>query len=478
MAKLRTVHRCSECGTEVPKWTGRCPGCGEWNTLVEEVQQPALPSVLVTKGEAARPLTDVDAGEGAAVPTGVDELDRVLGGGLVEGSVTLLGGEPGVGKSTLLLMLAAAAAARGPVLYVSAEERAQQIRARAERLDAVHPHVWLLAETSLPAVLAACDEVQPRLVLVDSIQTVHDPDLPPPPGSVVQVRGCAHRLVHEAKAAGRTVVLTGHVTKDGSLAGPRVLEHIVDTVLSFDGDRHHALRMLRATKHRFGATGELGLFQMSAEGLTALADPSALLLADRRADTAGSAVVAGIDGHRPLLVEVQALVTSSTLAMPRRSAQGVEASRLELLLAVLHARCGVDISRFDVFVSTVGGVRLGEPGVDLGVCLALVSAASGVALPHDVVACGEVGLGGELRQVAQTPRRLAEASRLGFRRAVVPGSAPDAAPGLAVVKAATLGEALVAAGLDRRPPSGRERPQPIDSAMATSSSRGSSASSR
>ncbi len=478
MAKPRTVHRCSECRAEAPKWTGRCPGCGEWNTLVEDVEQvSAAAPVLFGPGEAARPLTEIDASEGQAVRTGIDELDRVLGGGLVPGSVTLLGGEPGVGKSTLLLMLAATAAERGAVLYVSAEERAQQIRSRAERLDAVHPNVWLLAETSLPRVLAACDQVQPQLLLIDSIQTVHDPDLPPPPGSVVQVRGCAHRLVHEAKASGRTIVLTGHVTKEGSLAGPRVLEHVVDTVLSFDGDRHHALRLLRATKHRFGATGELGLFRMDEHGLTALADPSALLLADRRADTEGSAVVAGIDGHRPLLVEVQALATRSTLTMPRRSAQGVDANRLELLLAVLHARCGLEISRFDVFVSTVGGVRLAEPGVDLGVCLALVSAVTGIALPRDVVLCGEVGLGGELRQVAQTPRRLAEAARLGFRRAILPRSAPDDAPGLDVVKAATLREALLAAGFGRQAASG-ERPQPIESAIASNSSRGSSASSR
>jgi DNA repair protein RadA/Sms len=445
MVKLRTVHRCSECGTESPKWTGRCPGCGEWNTLVEELDGAGAAGGVTCAAEAPRPVTEIDPSDGTPRSTGVDELDRVLGGGLVPGSATLLGGEPGVGKSTLLLAVAAASASRGPVLYVSAEERAAQVRHRAERLGVLHPHLWLLAETAVPRILAACDNVQPHLVVVDSIQTVHDPELAPAPGSVVQVRGCAHRLVETARSAGRTVVLTGHVTKDGSLAGPRVLEHLVDTVLGFEGDRHHALRLLRATKHRFGPTGELGLFQMGDRGLTPVADPSALLLADRSADTAGSAVVATIDGHRPLLVEVQALVTPSALSFPRRSTQGIDPSRLDLLLAVLHARGAVDLSRFDVFVSTVGGVRVSDPGVDLGICLALVSARSQAVLPADLVVCGETGLGGELRQVAQTPRRLAEAARLGFRRALVPASAPARAPGLHVTRAATLRHALVAA---------------------------------
>jgi DNA repair protein RadA/Sms len=482
MVKLRVVHRCSGCGAESPQWAGRCPACGEWNTLAEAVgaADAVGPSGAVAPGQAPRPVTDIDPSEGVASPTGIDELDRVLGGGLVPGSVTLLGGEPGVGKSTLLLMVAAATASRSPVLYVSAEERAQQVRSRAERLHVLHPGLWLLAETSLPRILAACDQVQPGLVVIDSIQTVHDPDLPSAPGSVVQVRGCAHRLVQEAKCSGRSVVLAGHVTKEGNLAGPRVLEHVVDTVLAFEADGHHALRLLRATKHRFGATGDLGLFEMGERGLAPVADPSALLLADRRADTEGSAVVAAIDGHRPLLVEVQALVNPSTLTFPRRSTQGIDANRLEMLLAVLQSRCSIDIGRSDVFVSTVGGVRVGEPGLDLGICLALVSAASRTPLPADVAACGEVGLGGELRQVAQSPRRLAEVARLGFRKAIVPRSAPGpgtAADGLEVRRVATLGEALVAAGLRRSGGNGH-RPQVIDSAMATSASRPSSASSR
>jgi DNA repair protein RadA/Sms len=422
-------------------------------------------------------VTEVDTSSGAAAPTGIDELDRVLGGGLVPGSVTLLGGEPGVGKSTLLLMAAAAVAERGTVLYVSAEERAQQVRTRAERVGALHPRLWLLAETSLPRILAASSQVQPDLLVVDSIQTVHDPELPSAPGSVTQVRGCTHQLVREAKSSGRAVVLTGHVTKDGQLAGPRVLEHVVDTVVAFEADAHHALRLLRATKHRFGTTGELGLFQMDERGLTAVADPSALLLADRRADTEGSAVVAAIDGHRPLLVEVQALVHPTGLSYPRRSAQGIDTNRLELLLAVLQARCSVDLGRCDVFVSTVGGVRVGEPGADLGICLALVSAVLRLPLASDVAVCGEIGLGGELRQVAQTRRRLAEVARLGFHRAIVPRSASGEVRGLDVVRPATLAEALRAAGL-HRPSRNGDAPQEIDSAMATSASRSSSASNR
>jgi DNA repair protein RadA/Sms len=479
MVKLRTVHRCSGCGAESPKWAGRCPTCGEWNTLVEDVEPvaPAGPGPHGHGGDPPRPVTEVDTSSGAAAPTGIDELDRVLGGGLVPGSVTLLGGEPGVGKSTLLLMAAAAVAERGTVLYVSAEERAQQVRSRAERVGALHPRLWLLAETSLPRILAACGQVQPDLLVVDSIQTVHDPELPSAPGSVTQVRGCAHQLVHEAKSSGRAVVLTGHVTKDGQLAGPRVLEHVVDTVVAFEADAHHALRLLRATKHRFGTTGELGLFQMDERGLTAVADPSALLLADRRADTEGSAVVAAIDGHRPLLVEVQALVHPTGLSYPRRSAQGIDTNRLELLLAVLQARCSVDLGRCDVFVSTVGGVRVGEPGADLGICLALVSAIVRLPLASDVAVCGEIGLGGELRQVAQTRRRLAEAARLGFHRAIVPGSAPGEVRGLDVVRPATLAEALGAAGLHRRSRDG-DASQEIDSAMATSAFRSSSASNR
>jgi DNA repair protein RadA/Sms len=351
------------------------------------------------------------------------------------------------------------------VLFVSAEESAQQVRHRAARLGAMEPALWLLTETQVPAILAALDEVQPALVVVDSIQTVVDPELGSSPGSVVQVRESAHRLVQEAKQRDVAVVLIGHVTKDGTLAGPRLLEHVVDTVLSFEGDRHHALRLLRAVKHRFGSTNELGLFEMAERGLCGVADASGLFLADRTAGIPGSAVVPTVEGHRPLLVEVQALVVGTTLPTPRRSAQGMDQGRLALLVAVLQNRVGLAFSQLDVYASVVGGVRLGEPGCDLGICLALTSALIGTPLAPDLIACAEVGLGGELRQVSQTPRRLAEAARLGFRRAIVAASAPatlggpaGGEPGLRVLRAGSVAEAVLLAGLaggERDGPGGR-----------------------
>ena len=344
-------------------------------------------------------------------------------------------------------MLAARAATGQRVLYVSAEESRQQVRSRAARLGALHPSLLITSETALPHVLAAITSTEAELVVIDSIQTVADPEIGSAPGSVVQVRECAHRLVQEAKRRNVPVLLVGHVTKDGGLAGPRVLEHVVDTVLAFEGDRNHMLRLLRATKHRFGPTSELGLFEMREEGLIGVPDASGLFLADRCAGLPGSAVVPTIEGHRPLLVEVQSLVTPSPLGMPRRSAQGLDAGRVALLLAVLDKRAGFVSSTADVYVSAVGGVRLVEPGADLAVCLALVSAIVGRPLPEGMVACGEVGLGGELRQVAQLPRRLAEASRLGFDRAIVPARGPNGVDGLRVRRVESLADALVAAGL-------------------------------
>jgi len=443
---MKVEHVCRECGTRHPKWTGQCAGCGAWNSLDEEV---VLPAELTLIGPASSPqlLCDVDPLVGRPGATGIGELDRVLGGGIVPGSVTLLGGEPGIGKSTLLLQLLAAWGGRA--LYVTAEESAQQVRLRAERLDAVRPDLWLLAETSMPQIVAAIDEVQPSIVVVDSIQTVHDPVLGSPPGSVVQVRGCAHQLVVLAKQRDVPVVLVGHVTKDGSLAGPRVLEHVVDTVLAFEGERHHALRLLRATKHRFGPTSELGLFEMAGDGLVGVPDPSHLFLGDRRTGVPGSAVAPTMEGQRPLLVEVQALTMCAPPGVPaRRTTQGIDGNRLALLLAVLQQRAGIPTQVHDVYASAVGGVRLVEPGIDLALCLAVVSAITDRPLPSDLVAFGEVGLGGELRQVAHGPRRLSEAARLGFRRAIGPRSAPDPeTTNMRLVRAATLPEALAASGL-------------------------------
>lgn len=427
---------------------------------------PPLPSRPLGGGAAGWAGFDVEPAEPVALgdvplegglprPTGMAELDRSLAGGLVPGSVTLVGGEPGVGKSTLLLQLAAAWAARGgSALIVAAEESAEQVRRRAERLGAAVEGVSILATTSLPGALDAAERFGPDLLVVDSIQAIADPTVGAGGGSVAQVRECTAQLVHFAKRRRVATVLVGHVTKEGALAGPRVLEHLVDTVCSFDGERHHALRILTVNKHRFGPTGELGVFEMTPGGLAAVDDPSKLLLGDRRPGVAGSVVVPVLEGRRPILVELQALVARSSLATPRRAAQGLPPSRLSLAVAVLEQRVGCSLASMDVFASVVGGVKVSEPAIDLALCLALVSAAAGIPLGADLVACGEVGLGGELRQVVHTERRLGEAARLGFARACVPVSAPDPPAAMSVVRVATLLEAVTALGLV---PAGAER---------------------
>ena len=448
--KTRIVFSCSECGTPHPKWAGQCTSCGDWNTLVEEVELPSTgPGAPPPPTNRAGPVRigEVNTDTGRPTATSLDELDRVLGGGIVAGSVTLLGGEPGIGKSTLLLQLLAAW--RGTTLYVSAEESAQQVRLRAERLDAVRPDLWLHAETSLPHIIDAIIDTTPDLVVIDSIQTVSDPALGSLPGSVGQVRGCAQKLVNLAKERDIAIILVGHVTKDGSLAGPRVLEHVVDTVLQFEGDRHHALRLLRASKHRFGPTNELGLFEMAGVGLVGVPDPSTLFLADRRTGIAGSAVVPTMEGQRPIVVEVQALTSPGVPNVPsRRSAQGLDGGRLSMLMAVLGRRARLSMGDQDVYASTAGGVKLVEPGLDLGVCLAVVSAIRNQPMPADVAVFGEVGLGGELRQVGHAARRLTEAARLGFSRVIVPTNSPDGDGEVRVVRAATLTEAIAAVGLN------------------------------
>jgi len=447
MAKARIVHRCRECGATSPRWLGRCPECDEWGSLVEVGTRPgAAPVVVVPEGEGPLPIAEVDPLGVAARPTGIGELDRVLGGGLVPGSVTLLGGEPGMGKSTLLLQaLGRLAEAGARCLLVTAEESREQVRLRAERIGALAPGLLLAADTSLAVVLAYVDAVAPDVLAVDSIQAVVDPDQPGAAGSVAQVRDCTQRLVRLAKERALTTLLVGHVTKEGTLAGPRVLEHVVDTVVSFDGDRHHSLRLLHALKHRFGPTHELGLFEMGRAGLTGVPDASALFLADRRPGAAGSVVAPVLEGARPLLVEVQALVAPHDVPMPRRAAQGLDSGRLSMLLAVLDQRAGVGVARADVFASVAGGVRVTEAGVDLAVALGVAGARLGAVVAPSTVALGELGLGGEIRQVPQAPRRLAEAARLGFDRALVPPSTPAVA-GIEVVPVADLGAAL-AAGL-------------------------------
>lgn len=454
MARSSTLFFCKECGAESPQWVGRCTGCREWNTLVAAPpEQKSGPARAVARSEA-RPLDSFDAGQGAATPTGIEELDRVLGGGLVGASTTLLGGEPGVGKSTLLLQLMAAVAQRGRrPLLVSAEESGNQIRARAERLGLPIAELRTLSSTSVDDACAAMEQEKPDLVVIDSIQTVFDAASSSAPGSVNQVTLCAQRLIAGARATGAAIVLVGHVTKDGGLAGPRVLEHMVDTVLTFEGDQARQLRMLRAIKHRFGATGELGLFEMAATGLTGVTDPGARFIGQQREGITGSAVAATVDGHRTLIVELQALVVkfSSPEANARWATQGIDQRRLSLLTAVLHKRADVVTSGHDVYASTTGGARVVEPGADLALCLALASSRWESPVPAELVAFGEVGLSGDVRAVGRAEARLREAARLGFRRALVPKSEACRVRGLQVVPVATLADALHAAGLKETP---------------------------
>jgi len=412
-----------------------------------EDHRPVARSAPVATGERPVPIASVNPVAGIGVASGVDELDRVLGGGLVSGSVTLIGGEPGIGKSTLVLQALGAMAAGGAtVLLVAAEESVQQVRLRASRLGVLHDNLLVVAETSLPVVLAHVDEVQPTVVAVDSIQTVLDPELSGAAGSVVQVRECAQRLVRFAKEHNVITLLVGHVTKEGTLAGPRVLEHIVDTVLSFEGDRHHALRLLQVMKHRFGSTQELGLFEMTERGLLGVPDPSALFLTDRRAGASGSVVAPVLEGARPMLVELQSLVAATHSPMPRRSAQGLDSARFALLLAVLERRAELKLNGRDVYASVAGGVRVSEAGADLAIALAVASAHADIPVPPTTVVLGELGLGGEVRQVPHTARRLTEAARLGFTRAIVPQSSPDV-PGVHAVRVRDVREALAAVGL-------------------------------
>jgi DNA repair protein RadA/Sms len=450
VARLRTVYVCSDCGAQHPKWNGQCATCGAWNTLVEDVVGNDAP--LVSKTVAVNrslnatsdplPIMNVAHTAASAMPTGISEFDRVLDGGLVPGSVTLVSGEPGIGKSTLLLQLVGAWSHTS--LYVSAEESAQQVRLRAERIGVTGDDTYLVSAMSLGDIIAAIDKVKPSLVVVDSVQTIADESVESAPGSVTQVRECAFRLVQEAKARNVAVILVGHVTKDGNIAGPRLLEHVVDTVVSFEGDRLHPLRMVRAIKHRFGTTNELGLFEMTDRGLVGVPDASNLLLADRQHGVAGSVVVPTIDGQRPLLVEVQALTTKvATGVTPRRSSQGVESSRLAMLLAVLERRAKIPFASLEVYASVVGGVRLNDPGSDLAICLALASAALDTPVHSDMVALGEVGLGGELRHVTHLERRVIEAERMGFRQVLIPSNSK--APELhraTLVRAANISDAL------------------------------------
>jgi DNA repair protein RadA/Sms len=437
MAKTtRATYRCAECGWQTSKWVGRCGECQAWGTVGEAGS--ATPPRVVTAGPVsapARPIGDVDVRSAQTKPTGLDELDRVLGGGLVPGAVVLLAGEPGIGKSTLLLEVAALAASDSrdegprPVLYVTGEESAEQVRLRADRVGAVTERLYLAAETELAAVLGQVDAVQPKLLVVDSIQTIGTAEVDGAPGGVTQIREVTANLIRLAKERGITTVLVGHVTKDGAIAGPRLLEHLVDVVLYFEGDRHSRLRMIRAVKNRYGPTDELGCFDLSEMGIVGLADPSGLFLTRRDEPVAGTCVTVTLEGRRPLVAEVQALVAKSFLPTPRRATSGLESSRVSMMLAVLARRCQIAMHEQDVYVSTVGGVRLTETSVDLAVALAVAGSTTEQTLSASVIALGEVGLAGEVRAVPGVQRRLGEASRLGFKCAVVPRGSLDLTDG-------------------------------------------------
>ncbi len=421
MAKSKTLYSCTECGGQSPKWQGQCPHCNAWNTLVETVQESA-PSrfTAVSKTSSIRRLGDVEAADFPRYPTGIAEFDRVLGGGLVEGGVVLIGGDPGIGKSTLLLQALCLMSGSMRVLYVSGEESAQQIALRAKRLQLDAGSVEILAEIQLDRIQNALLANDPKIAVVDSIQTLYSDALASAPGSVAQVRECAAQLTRLAKQSGITVILVGHVTKEGAIAGPRVLEHIVDTVLYFEGDTHSSFRLVRAFKNRFGAVNEIGVFAMTERGLREVSNPSALFLSHHEADVAGSCVMVTQEGTRPLLVEVQALVDEAHAPNPRRLTVGLDQNRLAMLLAVLHRHAGIACFDQDVFVNAVGGVRINEPASDLAVLLAIVSSLKNRALPKKLVVFGEIGLAGEVRPVQRGQERLKEAAKLGFSHAIIP----------------------------------------------------------
>ncbi|MBM3779373.1 MAG: DNA repair protein RadA [Acidimicrobiia bacterium] len=455
MKAAKTVFVCQTCGAQAPKWMGRCDDCGAWNSLVEETPQDPSVSAAVAEhryaratGTLARRYADVALADAARIGTGIDELDRVLGGGVVPGSLVLLGGEPGIGKSTLLLQAAAnLTSSAGPVLYASGEESEHQIKSRGDRLGVGDVPLFLLAETCVERILEEAARLKPGLLIVDSIQTVFSMRFQSPPGSVGQVREAATQLLFHAKSHNVPTILVGHVTKDGSLAGPKVLEHVVDTVLYFEGDRHHTHRVIRAVKNRFGAVSELGVFEMTGTGLQGVANPSMLFLSERAEGTPGSAVLCCIEGSRPFLVEVQALVSTSVFGNARRTAVGIDPGRLALLLAVLEKRAGLHLAGDDVYVNVAGGMTVDETAADLSVVAAVVSSVRNRPLPPGTAMFGEVGLSGEVRVVPQAALRVREALQMGFTRIVLPSAGATGAAAAAgdrdrLVGVRTLAEAL------------------------------------
>lgn len=454
--KVRSIHTCSECGYSSPKWLGRCPECGEWGTLQESAVAPKAGSAAtaavsgqvprgLTPTAPAQPITKIDAATSKAITSGIGELDRVLGKGVIPGSVVLMAGEPGVGKSTLLLEVASQWAQQDrTALYVTAEESAGQVRARAERTGALHETLYLAAESNLDVIFGHVDQLKPSLLIVDSVQTMNAPGVEGVAGGVAQSRAVTAALTTLAKTTGIPILLVGHVTKDGNVAGPRVLEHLVDVVLNFEGDRQTSLRMLRGIKNRFGATDEVGCFEQTADGIKEVRDPSGLFLSHRGTTPDGSAVTVAMDGVRPILAEVQALTVDPVNKNPRRVVTGLDFNRVPMVLAVLQARAGQRTNDKDAYVATVGGMRIVETATDLAVALATWSSLHETPLPERTVVIGEVGLAGELRRVPNLSRRVQEAARLGYQQAIVPAGEDITVKGMTVVECATLTEAIVA----------------------------------
>jgi DNA repair protein RadA/Sms len=452
MAKTRVQYVCQSCGATALKWAGQCQACGEWNTLVETLvdsRKVASAPLSLTPLSPPQRLPEIQAEQMQRLPVAIGELARVLGGGIVPGSVVLVGGDPGIGKSTLLLQASAQLAeGDGSVLYVSGEESVHQIKMRADRLGLRQPDLYVVSEVSLDQIVVHIEQLRPCLVVVDSIQAVSSDELESAAGSVSQVKACATALLRLAKVSGVSIFLVGHVTKAGAIAGPRVLEHIVDAVLYLEGDRFHAHRLLRSVKNRFGSTHEVGVFEMTEEGMIEVTNPSEVFLAERLPDAAGSAIAVTMEGTRPLLVEIQALASTTSFGLPRRTANGVDFNRLLLLAAVLSKRVGLRLFDQDLFVNVVGGMRINEPAADLALALAIASSFQNVPLPNDLAAVGEVGLSGELRTVSHLSRRLNEASKLGFSRCIIPGThrrLREVPAGIEVIPVRSLADALAAA---------------------------------